>query len=516
MASTVKKLEKSTVEIRLTVPAEQFNAAMNTAYQKQRSHFNVQGFRKGKAPRRVIENFYGADVFVEGAVDEVAPQFLEEALKEHELELVGRPAVSLEQAYQPGADVPLVFLLAVYPEVELGAYKGIELEKIDDTVSDEQVQAELERARDARVRYIEVDRPIQMGDRIVFDYKGRVGDHYFEGGEAQGATLDIGSGQFIPGFEEGMVGVEKEQNREIPVKFPEQYHAEELAGKDAIFEVLVHEVREKELPDIDDDLAKDASEFDTLAEWKEDIKAKLIDAAKQQAKVGMQNQALQAAADNAKVDVPDAMVENQMESILRDFAQRLMYQGLDLNQYCQYTGMTPEQLRESTRGDAQRRCVNQVVLDAITKAEGFTASQEEIDAKAEEYAKQYNQDAETFKKNITEQDRQYIAEDVAIEKTLQFLLDNAKIVEKKETKAKAKKAPAKKAEGEQTPKKTTAKKPAAKKPAAKKTTAKADADKKPAAKKTAAKKADGESTAKKLAAKKPAAKKTVKKAEDAE
>lgn len=512
MASTVKKLEKSTVEIRLTVPAEQFNAAMNTAYQKQRSQFNVQGFRKGKAPRRVIENFYGPDVFVEGAVDEVAPQALEQALKEHELELVGRPAVSLEEAFKPGEDVPLVFLLAVYPDVELGAYKGIELEKIDDTVTDEQVQAELERARDARVRYIEVDRPIQMGDRIVFDYKGKVGDTYFEGGEAQGATLDIGSGQFIPGFEEGMVGVEKEQNREIPVKFPEQYHAEELAGKDAVFETLVHEVREKELPDIDDDLAKDASEFDTLAEWKEDIKAKLTEAARQQAKVGMQNQALQAAADNAKLEVPDAMVENQMESILRDFAQRLMYQGLDLNQYCQYTGMTPEQLRESTRGDAQRRCVNQVVLDAITKAEGFTASEEEIDAKAEVYAKQYNQDVETFKKNITEQDRQYIAEDVAIEKTLQFLLDNAKIVEKKkETKAKAKKAPAKKAEGEQTPKKTTAKKPAAKKPAAKKTTAKADADKKPAAKRPATKKADGATTAKK-----PAAKKTVKKAEDAE
>ena len=290
MASTVKKLEKSTVEIRLTVPADQFNAAMNTAYQKQRGYFSVQGFRKGKAPRRVIENFYGPDVFVEGAVDEVAPKFLEEALKEHDLELVGRPAVSLEEAYKPGADVPLVFIVAVYPEVELGAYKGLELQKPDATVTDEMVKHELEHARQDRVRYIEVDRPIQMGDRIIFDYKGKVGDTYFEGGEAKGATLDIGSGQFIPGFEEGMVGVEKEQAREIPVKFPEQYHAEELAGKDAVFEVLVHEVREKELPDVDDDLAKDASEFDTLAEWKEDIRAKLTEAAEQQAKVSLQRQ----------------------------------------------------------------------------------------------------------------------------------------------------------------------------------------------------------------------------------
>lgn len=459
MASTVKKLEKSTVEIRLAVPADQFNAAMNAAYQKQRRYFNVQGFRKGKAPRRVIENFYGPDVFVEGAVDEVAPKFLEEALNEHELELVGRPAVSLEEAYKPGQDVPLVFIVAVYPEVELGEYKGLELEKIDDTVSDEQVQAEVERARDMRVRYIEVDRPVQMGDRIVFDYKGKADGKYFEGGEAQGATLDIGSGQFIPGFEDGMVGVEKEKAAEIPVKFPEQYHAEDLAGKDAVFEVLVHEVREKELPEIDDDLAKDASEFDTLDEWKQDIKAKLTEAAKQQAKVGLQNQALQAAADNAKLEVPDAMVESQMDNILRDFAQRLMYQGLNLEEYCKYTGMTQEQLRESTRSDAQRRCTNQVVLDAITKAEGFTASDEEVEAKIEQYAKQYNQDVDTFKKNLTDTDRTYMAEDVAIEKTLAFLVDNAKIVEKKE----AKKA-----------KKPAAKKTAAKKPAAKKTVKKTE------------------------------------------
>ncbi|MFR4008260.1 MAG: trigger factor [Christensenellales bacterium] len=313
------------------------------------------------------------------------------------------------------------------------------------------------------------NRPIQMGDRIIFDYKGKVGDTYFEGGEAKGATLDIGSGQFIPGFEEGMVGVEKEQACEIPVKFPEQYHAEELAGKDAVFEVLVHEVREKELPDVDDDLAKDASEFDTLAEWKEDIRAKLTEAAEQQAKVSLQNQALQAAAQNAKLEIPDAMVEGQMDNLLRDLAQRLMYQGLDLNEYCKYTGMTAEQLRESTRNDALRRCTNQVVLDAITKAEGFAASDEEVEAKAEEYAKRYNQDPETFKKNLTEQDRGYIAEDVAIEKTLAFLVENAKLVEKKEeAPKKAKKATAKKAEDEEEkPKKTTAKKPAAKKTAAK-------------------------------------------------
>lgn len=515
MASTVKKLEKSTVEIRLTVPADQFNAAMNTAYQKQRGYFSVQGFRKGKAPRRVIENFYGPDVFVEGAVDEVAPKFLEEALKEHDLELVGRPAVSLEEAYKPGADVPLVFIVAVYPEVELGAYKGLELQKLDATVTDEMVEHELEHARQDRVRYIEVDRPIQMGDRIIFDYKGKVGDTYFEGGEAKGAKLDIGSGEFIPGFEEGMVGVEKEQAREIPVKFPEQYHAKELAGKDAVFEVLVHEVREKELPDVDDDLAKDASEFDTLAEWKEDIRAKLTEAAEQQAKVSLQNQALQAAAQNAKLEIPDAMVEGQMDNLLRDFAQRLMYQGLDLNEYCKYTGMTAEQLRESTRNDALRRCTNQVVLDAITKAEGFAASDEEVEAKAEEYAKRYNQDPETFKKNLTEQDRGYIAEDVAIEKTLAFLVENAKLVEKKEqAPKKAKKATAKKAEdGEEKPKKTTAKKTAAKKTAAKKDEAEKETKaKKPAAKKTAAKKEDGE----KPAAKKAPAKKTVKKAEDAE
>ena len=252
-----------------------------------------------------------------------------------------------------------------------------------------------------------------------------------------------------------------------------------------------------------------------MAEWKEDIRAKLTEAAEQQAKVSLQNQALQAAAQNAKLEIPDAMVEGQMDNLLRDFAQRLMYQGLDLNEYCKYTGMTAEQLRESTRNDALRRCTNQVVLDAITKAEGFTASDEEVEAKAEEYAKRYNQDPETFKKNLTEQDRGYIAEDVAIEKTLAFLVENAKLVEKKEqAPKKAKKATAKKAEdGEEKPKKTTAKKPAAKKTAAKKDEAEKETKaKKPAAKKTAAKKEDGE----KPAAKKAPAKKTVKKAEDAE
>ncbi len=514
MASTMKKLEKSTVQVNVTLPAQAFSEALERAYTRERGHFAVQGFRKGRAPRKVIEAHYGKDIFFEGAVDDLAPKALADACEEHKIDIVGRPSVAIESAKE-GEDLKLIFTMAVYPEVELGDYKGLSIEKQEATVTPEMVQAELERARDARVRYVEVDRPIQQGDRIIFDYKGKIGEDYFEGGTAEKAQLDIGSGQFIPGFEDAMVGIETGAWREIPVQFPEQYHAEELAGKHAVFEVFVHEVREREMPEIDDDLAKDASEFDTLDEWKADIQKNLQEQAERTAKTAMQNEVIEKAAENAKLEIPDAMIEAQMDNIVRDFATRLQYQGLKLEDYCKYAGITLQEMREQTRPDAERRVKNQIVLDEITKREEIKATDEEVQKRIAEYAERYGQKVEEFEKNLTEQDRTYFAEDVAIEKTLDFLLDNAKQVKPKKSAAKktAKKADAE-ADGEK-PKKSTAKK-TAKKDAEKAEAAVEEKPKKAAAKKTAKKDAEKAEAAAEEKPKKAPAKKTAKKSAKAD
>jgi trigger factor len=440
MQTTMQKREKSTVQVDVIVPAQNFGVAIERAYGRERGRYSVQGFRKGYAPRKLIERLYGADVFYDSAIEDLAPAVLEEACKEHMLEIVGKPSLSVEHAKE-GEELKISFSFAVYPEVTLGLYKGISIERVLDDVSNESVQAELEKERNARVRYIETERPIEMGDRIIFDYKGKIGDEYFEGGAAEKAQLDIGSGQFIPGFEDAMIGVAPNENREISVKFPDGYQAEHLAGKQATFEVFVHEIRKKELPEIDDDLAMDASDFDTLDAWKEDISRRLKHEAEHRAEQTMQNEALEKAAENATIEIPDAMVDAQVDNIIRDYATRLSYQGLKLEDYLQYAGTTIEQMRSDVRGEAQHRVRNQLVLDGITKMEGIKAEPEEIDARVAELAAQYERPVEEFAAQLTEKDREYIAEDVAIAKTLAFLLKNAVITEKPQEKPKAKTKP---------------------------------------------------------------------------
>ncbi len=432
MQTTMQKREKSTVQIDAVIPAQDFCQAIERAYVRERGRYSVQGFRKGHAPRKIVERMYGADTFYDGAIDDLAPTVLDEACKEHQLEIVGRPTLSIEYAKE-GEDLKLSFTVAVYPEVKLGEYKGLMVERVLAEVPAEKVQAELEAARDARVRYVEADRPIEMGDRIIFDYKGKIGDEYFEGGAAEKAQLDIGGGQFIPGFEEAMVGIPANEHREISVKFPDEYHAENLKGKQAVFEVFVHEIRQKELPEIDDDLAMDASEFDTLAQWKADIEHHLHHEAEHQAQTMMQNELLEKATANASFEVPDEMVNSQVESIIRDYAQRLSYQGIRLEDYMKYANITIEQMREDVRPDALRRVSNQLVLDQITKAEGIKAEEGEVEARIGEYAQRYQKPVEEFAKGLSEKDRNYIAEDVAIEKTLKILLDNAVITDKPQT-----------------------------------------------------------------------------------
>ena len=474
MASTVEKLENSIVKINVTIDAEDFSKAIVVAYNKHKGAYPVQGFRKGHAPRAVIERMYGKDVFYEDAVDEVwQPAFLA-AIEEHKIDIVSRPSVQTVSA-EDGKPLELAFFVAVYPDVELGKYKGIEITKVDASIPEEQVDAMIQAEQQRLVRYVEAERPVQTGDRITFDYKGRVGEEYFAGGEAQGAQLDIGSGQFIPGFEEGMIGFVKDQPGEITVTFPTEYHAPELAGKEAIFEVLVHEIRVPEYPDIDDDLAKDVSEFDTIQEWKASLRAMLEAEAQRSAVVQMQNEALAIIAADSKLELPGAMIEEQMDNMMDNMDGRLQQNGLSLDDYCRYMGMKKEQVRETFREEATTRLRNQLVLDEITKQEGIKATEEEIAARIEELAKGAGKTVEEYKAAMGPNAAEYIGTDIAVDKTLDFLIDNAKLVDKKaEKKPAAKKAPAKKtatkkaADGESAEKKPATKKAPAKKTAAKK------------------------------------------------
>lgn len=467
MAATMEKLEKSRVKLSVEIPAETFAKALETAYRKERGRYSVQGFRKGKAPRALIERFYGEDVFFEGAVDELWREALSNAAQEHGIEIVGRPSLSIE-SIGAGEPLKLAFIVAVFPEVKLGTYKGVEIPKAEATVTDEQVDQEVERARNARVRWVEVSREVAEGDRVIFDFKGKIDGEYFEGGQSEKHTLDIGSKQFIPGFEEAMVGLPQGEERVIQVTFPEDYPTEALAGKHAEFEIFIHEVRERELPEVDDDLAKDCSEFDTLDEWKADIRAQLQEAAERSALNQKRNAAIGAAAQNAEMEIPDEMVEIQIDGMVRDLQNNLAYQGITMDLYTQLTGETYEKLRESMREEAVKRIQNQLTLEAITKAEGITVTDEEVNAKIADLAKMAGKTVEEYESRLTDVERAYIKDDVSIEKTLDFLVANAVEAAEPKKKTAAKKAPAKKAADDE-------KEPAAKKPAAaakKKTTKK--------------------------------------------
>jgi len=428
--STVEKLAQSRVRIEATIEAADFSKAIETAYNKTRGRYPVQGFRKGRAPRAMIERYYGKEVFYEDAVEELWRGAFEAAVEEHDLSVVSAPLVNVRSVVE-GEPVVLIMECAVYPEVKLGQYKGVEITNLEAIVTDEEVEAAIERERNQLVRYVEADRPIEMGDRITFDYKGRVGDEYFAGGEAKDAQLEIGSGRFIPGFEEAMVGIGKDEEKEISVTFPEEYHAEELAGKKAVFEVVVHEIRYPEYPDVDDEFAKDVSDFDTLAEWKDDIRANMLKEAERRAKATMQNEALAKIADACEMEIPEIMIEGQIDRLMENLQNRLAYSGITLEMYIQYTGQTLEDMREQFRPDAERRVKNQVALDEITKVENITATEEEIAAKSAEYAEFAGKKVE----ELDEEEKKYVEEDVVIDKTLEFILENAVKVEPAEAKA---------------------------------------------------------------------------------
>ena len=441
--ATMEKLEGSKVKLTIEVSAEQFEAATQKAYQKAGKRFNVPGFRKGKAPRKVIENMYGPLAFFDDAFDIVYPEAYQAAIAEQGVEPVDRPDVSIETL--PDGENPLVFSLvvAVKPEVELGAYKGIEVEKRAYNVTDDEVDAAIAQLQEGVARMVDVDRPVENGDTVNLDYSGSVDGVKFDGGTAQGQTLTIGSGQFIPGFEEQMVGMAVGEEKDIDITFPEEYHAENLAGKKAVFAVKVNGIQVKELPTLDDEFAKDVSEYDTLEALRDAKRQELLEQAEKNAKIQKENDVVRKAVENATVEVPDAMVERQIDSFLQDMGYRLQMQGISLEDYLKYTNTEISALRDQYRADAALRVKSQLVLEAISKAEAIEATPEEIGDKVAEYAKQFgNMTVEDFEKNLQADDRQYFADQVVVEKTLALLVENAKEVAPKKKATRKKKAAA--------------------------------------------------------------------------
>lgn len=423
--ATMEKLEGSKVKLTIEVAADEFEKAVQQAYLKTRKNYSVPGFRKGHAPRKVIENAYGWLVFFDEAFDIVYPEAYEAAVKEHGITPVDRPDVSILSCEQ-GAPVVFAAEVAVKPEVVLGAYKGIEVEKHEYNVTDEMVEAEIDKEREKIASTTEVTgRPVANGDKVNLDYSGSVGGVKFDGGTAENQELTIGSGMFIPGFEEQMVGMNPGEEKDITVTFPEQYHSEELAGKEAVFHVKVNAIEETILPEADDEFAKDVSEFDTIEELRADKRKKLEEAEAQHAKNLRENELITKACENAAVEIPEAMIERQMDHILNDIRYRLSMQGISLEDYCKYTGASIEDMRKEMRGDAEKRVKSQLVLEAISKAEAIEAAADEIEEKLNEYAAQFGDKAETFKAGLTDEDKLYFADQIVLDKTIALLNENA-------------------------------------------------------------------------------------------
>ncbi|MFA7572746.1 MAG: trigger factor [Lutispora sp.] len=425
MSSKLEKLEKNVATLEITVSAEKLEEGIAKAYIKNAKKFNLPGFRKGKAPRKLIEKHYGEGIFFEDAINEVCPDAYDEAVKEHNLDPVDRPSIDIVDI-ESGKGIVFKAEVTVKPEVKLGQYNGIEVEKKEYNVTDEDIVKELEALRDKNARIIDVtDRAVKMGDDTTIDFKGFVDDKEFDGGTAENYKLEIGSGQFIPGFEEQLVGAVIGNEVEVNVGFPEDYRAEELAGKPALFKVTVKEIKEKELLPLDDEFAKDVSEFETLEELKEDIKKKKTEEAERMAKNEFENSVIKKVVENAEVDIPQVMIDSQVDSMIKDFDYQLRYQGLDINSYMKYMNIGEEELKQSYKDMALDRVKTQLVIEAITKAENIEVLDEELQEEIEKTAKQYNQELDKFKKSLKDRDVEYIKDGVQVQKTIDFLVNNS-------------------------------------------------------------------------------------------
>ena len=427
MKAELIKKEGNKVTFNLTVDNDKFEAAVNKAYNKNKGKFNVQGFRKGKAPRKLIEAQYGKEVFYNDAIDLILPEVYPQALDTLNIDPIDRPVLDVQEISKDNGLVMLIEV-EVKPEFELGNYKGIEISKVENTVTDEDVEARLQEMVNRNARLVSVeDRTIENGDTAVIDFEGFENGVAFEGGKGENHNLVIGSNSFIPGFEDQLVGKKAGEEVEVNVTFPETYHAENLAGKPVVFNVKVNDVKVKEVPALDDEFAKDTTEFETLAELRADVKAKLEEQAKNAADAEMRNALVEKVSANTEVEVPEAMVQHQIDNMLMELNYQLQYQGLNLEQLLQMTGRGLDELREERRADAERLVKSSLVLEAIAEKENVEANDADVDAELEKMAAMYNMEVEKIKSSLRETDIEDIKGQIKIRKTLDLLVENATI-----------------------------------------------------------------------------------------
>lgn len=421
MSVQVEKLENNMAKLTIEVAAEEFVAATTKAYHKNKNQISVQGFRKGKAPQALIEKLYGANIFYEEAANDLIPGAYEAAAKESGLDITSYPDIDVVQVEK---GKPFIFTaeVALRPDVELGEYKGVEIEKVSAEVTEEDIEAEIKKVQEQNAREVTVDRPAENGDTVVIDYEGSVNGELFEGGSAEGYGLVLGSGSFIPGFEEQLVGASAGSDVDVHVTFPEAYHAEDLAGKEALFKVKVHEVKAKDYPIVDDEFAQDVSDFDTLEEYKEDLKKTVGERKAQEAKAEKQQKVMDVVVGNAKMDIPEAMVRKSTDDMMNQYAQELGAQGLSMDVYFKYTGMTPQQLAEQLKPQALANIKNRLVLDAIVAAENIEITDEEIEAEIQRLAESWNMEADKVRGYM---DIDLMRNDMSAQKALEMITDAA-------------------------------------------------------------------------------------------
>ncbi|MDD6915997.1 MAG: trigger factor [Eubacteriales bacterium] len=421
--STVEKVDKNVVSFEFTVSADEFDKGVEKAYRKNVGKINIQGFRKGKAPRKIIERYYGAEIFYEDAVNIVLPDAYDNAVKENNIFPVDQPEIDIKGEIEKGKDITFTAKVTVKPEFELGEYKGVKAQKVTSRVLKKDIEAELEKKREMNSRMVPVeDRPIEKDDVANIDFEGFCDGVPFDGGKGEGFDLTIGSGQFIPGFEEQLIGKNIGDEVDVNVTFPEEYHAEELKGKPALFKVKINSIKVKELPELDDEFAKDVSEFDTLEDLKKDIKENLSKAGKENAAHKTEENVINAVCDATEIDIPDAMINSQIDKMLRDFDMNMRYQGLNLEQYLKYTGMTVDKMRAQFKDDAAKNVKTSLVLEKICEAEGIDASEDEINKEYESMAESNGMKIEDIKKYVSEDD---VKETIKARNTIKFLVDNA-------------------------------------------------------------------------------------------
>ena len=426
MSLQVEKLEKNMAKLTIETSAEELEKAIEKAYQKQKKQISIPGFRKGKVPRQMVEKMYGKEVFYEDAANELIPDAYDKAMEECEEDIVSSPKIEVTQIE---AGKPFVFtaLVALKPEVKLGKYKGVKIDKIDTEVTEEEVDAEINKERENNARNITVeDRAVKDGDMTTLDFEGFVDGVAFEGGKGENYPLTIGSGAFIPGFEEQLVGAEIGKEVEVKVTFPEDYQAENLKGKDAVFKCTVKEIKEKELPELDDEFASEVSEFETMAEYREDVKKNLTEKKEKDAKNAREEAAVQAAVEACEMEIPDAMLETQQKQMVDEFAQRITMQGLSMEQYFQFTGTNYQKMVEQVKPQAEERIKARLVLEAVVAAEKIEVTEEEYDKELGTMAEVYQMEIDKVRDLMGEREKKNMLQDLAVRKAAEFIAENAK------------------------------------------------------------------------------------------